>query len=1019
MAKITLDSRIEKQKIGSNILNLRNLLDLEEYITDIVNTLLPSSIGNIYNIDGTLTTSRILDGNNFDLTFDNIGIQTINANGYQLYSVIGDGTFWNINDKSVISNFPDNVFLLSDIDGETATIAARNLSADPQINLDVVASTGSSHIYMQDDFISLYSTNAGDVRLGGFTPGFAGTIGQVFTSQGIGTFPIWSDALNIYQSDSTLSGNRTVSMGGFNILFDGVGEIAINDDGLLSMDTLQLTGHPSGSLIPWKQFGLSNNNLTFEYGGSDLIQFTNNGSIVVGNGNYTFPALAPTAANQVLLSDSAGPSATLSWSSNIPNIYNEDGIVSANRLVDQEDKTLTFLYNNLTLENTVRYDNFGFYSKSQLLGPGAYTEIFSTPYAGISLVATNTATPDGCNVSITNSNIDIIRGSGVNSTTIQMPANGHIQFSIPAGSDFQLNADAGTIDKYITSQDPFNPPIWDYARPVRYETQASLPAANTHESGTLLSVSNDGANNGLYLAVGAPVGDPAVSLINISGGAGLMNVVEDTTPELGGDLDALANDINNLDTLMFNTSPTTALTEGGVQYDSVNKCLAVKNDEVDVTLQVGQENWIRVYNNSGATINNGQVVYTSGVELTEGRLTIALARADASNTSRVIGIATHNIENNTFGYVTQFGYVNDVDTSAFLDGESVWLSEITAGALTNIEPTSPNETVFIGFIAESDAVTGKIFITTLGNTGGSNTLSSDATQVIKNVRKASAGTINKGEAVYISGFNVGQDVIEVELADSSSPSTMPALGIANDTITNTITGQIIVNGRVANVDTSGFTINDSLYVSDSTPGLLTTTRPNGPSGVQAVARVTRVNASNGIITVIGAGRSNDVPNFSAADKYWYGDANGIPIEGDITSAGRAILDDTDAEAQRTTLGVECLTGGALGDETTDATTGIKFTYHMIHDGTIQDVLLSSVTGPTGSAAIIDVHKNGTTIFSTRPQIDDGDDNSSTSATPFVLSSSTFVKGDKFEFEIDQIGSTTAGAGYKVQISYIR
>ena len=43
--------------------------------------------------------------------------------------------------------------------------------------------------------------------------------------------------------------------------------------------------------------------------------------------------------------------------------------------------------------------------------------------------------------------------------------------------------------------------------------------------------------------------------------------------------------------------------------------------------------------------------------------------------------------------------------------------------------------------------------------------------------------------------------------------------------------------------------------------------------------------------------------FTAVDKYRYGGANGVATEGDITSFGRSILDDTDANSARSTLGL--------------------------------------------------------------------------------------------------------------------
>ena len=64
------------------------------------------------------------------------------------------------------------------------------------------------------------------------------------------------------------------------------------------------------------------------------------------------------------------------------------------------------------------------------------------------------------------------------------------------------------------------------------------------------------------------------------------------------------------------------------------------------------------------------------------------------------------------------------------------------------------------------------------------------------------------------------------------------------------------------------------------------------------------------------------------------------------------------------------------------------------------------TQATGSALICDIEKNGTTIYSTKPQF-----NVSTyTLTAGVLSTTTFVAGDRISFKVTQIGSTVAGKG---------
>lgn len=106
---------------------------------------------------------------------------------------------------------------------------------------------------------------------------------------------------------------------------------------------------------------------------------------------------------------------------------------------------------------------------------------------------------------------------------------------------------------------------------------------------------------------------------------------------------------------------------------------------------------------------------------------------------------------------------------------------------------------------------------------------------------------------------------------------------------------------------------------------------------------------------------------------------------------------------------------ALGDETTAATTGTKATWRVPCAMTVTSVRLECVTAPTGSVAIIDVKEAGTTIFSTKPQIAISATTSVGGAVPGTLSDTALADNAVMTFIIDQIGSTVAGAGYKVTI----
>ena len=69
---------------------------------------------------------------------------------------------------------------------------------------------------------------------------------------------------------------------------------------------------------------------------------------------------------------------------------------------------------------------------------------------------------------------------------------------------------------------------------------------------------------------------------------------------------------------------------------------------------------------------------------------------------------------------------------------------------------------------------------------------------------------------------------------------------------------------------------------------------------------------------------------------------------------------------------------------------------------------------TGAALIVDIMKNGTTIYaSTKPQFADGvSDNKITAG---VITITTFVAGDRITFQVNSIGSTIAGKGVRFML----
>ena len=159
---------------------------------------------------------------------------------------------------------------------------------------------------------------------------------------------------------------------------------------------------------------------------------------------------------------------------------------------------------------------------------------------------------------------------------------------------------------------------------------------------------------------------------------------------------------------LFSPQASPTYEVGRVYFDEVNDCISFMDSISGTSVQVGYEVLMRARNNTGATIPNGSVVYISGA--IGQNSTVALAQANTLPTSEIIGIATHDISNNTVGKICVFGLVNDLNTSSFTDGQMLYLSATVAGGLTSTIPVSPNFVVALGVVEHAHPTQGKILV---------------------------------------------------------------------------------------------------------------------------------------------------------------------------------------------------------------------------------------------------------------------------------------------------------------------
>ena len=118
-----------------------------------------------------------------------------------------------------------------------------------------------------------------------------------------------------------------------------------------------------------------------------------------------------------------------------------------------------------------------------------------------------------------------------------------------------------------------------------------------------------------------------------------------------------------------------------------------------VVMQVGEELMIR--GKAIEDIPDGSVVMYGGALGDNIKLKVADASAEGFLPRWILGIATHSIDQNKWGYVTKVGKVRGVNTTSFAEGAVVYFDPTTPGGLTATQPEAPCCKVPMGAILRS------------------------------------------------------------------------------------------------------------------------------------------------------------------------------------------------------------------------------------------------------------------------------------------------------------------------------
>ncbi len=179
---------------------------------------------------------------------------------------------------------------------------------------------------------------------------------------------------------------------------------------------------------------------------------------------------------------------------------------------------------------------------------------------------------------------------------------------------------------------------------------------------------------------------------------------------LDSDLD-IGGGITNVETIQFDTTFADGAAEGRMQWDIENQTFSVGMPGGNVNGQGFMEEFLPRSKASGNILNGNMVKIAGAVG---SNPIVDVADPDSIATVGAIGMATEDIDNNQFGYITTRGLVRGsetqpIDTSAFPPPTTLFLDD--DGKFTDVRPEAPRFSAFIGSVIRQHAKLGEIYVT--------------------------------------------------------------------------------------------------------------------------------------------------------------------------------------------------------------------------------------------------------------------------------------------------------------------
>ena len=337
-----------------------------------------------------------------------------------------------------------------------------------------------------------------------------------------------------------------------------------------------------------------------------------------------------------------------------------------------------------------------------------------------------------------------------------------------------------------------------------------------------------------------------------------------------------------------NTTITGSLTAAGLSYpvsDGDERNAIITDGSGNLSFDPVEDVRTLATNNTGSLISKGTPVYQTG---TSGQ-TITIAPADASNSAKMpaVAVASTDIADGNTGWVIHSGRIQGVDTSAFSEGDVIYVA--VGGGYTNTRPaTEANLVQNLGLVTKVHATSGSGIILGPGRTNA-------------------APNLNDGN-IFIGDSN---DYPVTATLDTSIVPENTNLYFTNARAISAIEGStnLTIDGGTLYIDTS----NNYIGINDTSPQ-----QALDVTGAIAIGGTTVIDSGGEVVTA----QLKD----SGVTSGTYGSASAVPVltidaKGRVTSASSTAVAGVSSTAYDTSTGVLTINTSNGGSFTEDLGVG--------------------------------------------------------------------------------------------------